>query len=392
MHAAVEGDASPHEDWLGLVPVSIQRPSPRRDQSLYDSGCLSTHNMRKNENSGGDGTSTTSTITLDVPVIGKEEPKILGGGSGVEKETTKRDDWLEREAERISVRTKRGGGKRDGTMFNSLEVQLNEERVKAHEEILHPEGVESTIPSHTNEMNRMGREKEGANQQDNVNEGKYSGGDSVQTKEQREDKGKEKLKEVERGKEKSQTDPNGGRHLARLGYYQASSDDFLTRKGKDSRKKTVEGIARFRQHQQNKAKGIEDEDSDGSQGEDNDYEYTEEDDQRHQLFGNTMSPLKEVISGVGSSKPGLDGEEIVKINVGGFRYTTTRSTLLGGGGRVRAENFFTALFSGRYPELQDQTGAYFIDRDGQYFAPILTYLRTGKILEQEQNPSIPSNK
>lgn len=71
-------------------------------------------------------------------------------------------------------------------------------------------------------------------------------------------------------------------------------------------------------------------------------------------------------------------DEIIKLNIGGFGYTTTRTTLLGKG--RGGETFFTALLSGRFHAPRDQHGAYFIDRDGQYFAPILTYLRTGKII------------
>ncbi len=86
-------------------------------------------------------------------------------------------------------------------------------------------------------------------------------------------------------------------------------------------------------------------------------------------------------------KPALDGQcsrctptnpnwysmksDVVKLNVGGVIYTTTSRTLLS-----RGENFFTALLSNKVPTtiLDD---AYFIDRNGHYFAPVLDYLRTG---------------
>jgi hypothetical protein len=51
---------------------------------------------------------------------------------------------------------------------------------------------------------------------------------------------------------------------------------------------------------------------------------------------------------------------------------TTRETLTKNG-----ENFFTSMLSGKFSVLKDEKGYYFVDRDGEYFAPILEYLRTG---------------
>ena len=76
----------------------------------------------------------------------------------------------------------------------------------------------------------------------------------------------------------------------------------------------------------------------------------------------------------------LDGEDgIACINVGGMRYTSTKATLLGlsAPNIPPHDNYFTSIFSNKYTIFQDETGAYFVDRDGQYFAPILTYFRTG---------------
>lgn len=60
----------------------------------------------------------------------------------------------------------------------------------------------------------------------------------------------------------------------------------------------------------------------------------------------------------------------LKLNVGGHKFETTKSTL------VTASVFFSSLLSGRYPTLRDENDAYFIDRNGEYFAPILYYMRT----------------
>jgi hypothetical protein len=63
---------------------------------------------------------------------------------------------------------------------------------------------------------------------------------------------------------------------------------------------------------------------------------------------------------------------VVKLNVGGHSYVTTASTLTHGD-----DNFFTSLLSGRVPSAKVDD-AYFIDRNGRYFEPVLDYLRTGR--------------
>jgi len=67
-------------------------------------------------------------------------------------------------------------------------------------------------------------------------------------------------------------------------------------------------------------------------------------------------------------------DKIVSLNIGGIFYTTTRETLARYG-----DNFFTALMSGNIPPILDEAGRYFVDRDGQFFAPILTFFRTDEI-------------
>jgi len=65
---------------------------------------------------------------------------------------------------------------------------------------------------------------------------------------------------------------------------------------------------------------------------------------------------------------------IVKLNVGGFKFHTTVATLT-----KYPDTFFTALLSEKMPTARDEEGAYFIDRDGQFFAPVLIWLRTNEI-------------
>jgi hypothetical protein len=52
-------------------------------------------------------------------------------------------------------------------------------------------------------------------------------------------------------------------------------------------------------------------------------------------------------------------EEMVKLNVGGTRYYTTKGTLVAG-----QRNFFAGMFSGKYPIQKDEGGFIFIDRNG----------------------------
>ncbi|XP_075222522.1 BTB/POZ domain-containing protein KCTD3 [Lycorma delicatula] len=66
--------------------------------------------------------------------------------------------------------------------------------------------------------------------------------------------------------------------------------------------------------------------------------------------------------------------DIVHLNVGGTRFSTSRQTLM-----WIPDSFFTALLSGRISSLRDETGAIFIDRDPRLFAIILNYLRTRDI-------------
>jgi len=66
------------------------------------------------------------------------------------------------------------------------------------------------------------------------------------------------------------------------------------------------------------------------------------------------------------------GSEMVKLNVGGVKYLTTRSTLCSKG-----DNFFTALLNGKIPSTKYEE-YYFIDRDGKSFHFVLEFLRTGQ--------------
>lgn len=78
------------------------------------------------------------------------------------------------------------------------------------------------------------------------------------------------------------------------------------------------------------------------------------------------------------------GDEIVRLNVGGQLFTTLRSTLCSVPGSM-----LEAMFSGRFgiPAMRDDSGAYFLDRDPIYFEFILSYLR-----DPRNRPSAKSNQ
>ncbi|KAF7278943.1 hypothetical protein GWI33_007807 [Rhynchophorus ferrugineus] len=67
----------------------------------------------------------------------------------------------------------------------------------------------------------------------------------------------------------------------------------------------------------------------------------------------------------------------VKLNVGGTYFLTTKTTL------ARDPNSFLYRLVQEDSDLEsdrDDTGAYLIDRDPNYFSPILNYLRHGKLV------------
>lgn len=66
--------------------------------------------------------------------------------------------------------------------------------------------------------------------------------------------------------------------------------------------------------------------------------------------------------------------DIVNLNVGGTRFSTSRQTLCS-----IQDSFFSSLLSGRIPTCRDETGALFIDRDPKYFSIILNFLRTKEL-------------
>ena len=72
----------------------------------------------------------------------------------------------------------------------------------------------------------------------------------------------------------------------------------------------------------------------------------------------------------------MNRNEIIRLNVGGIKYLTTRGTLLNFSSECG--HMLSAMFSGDYlltPNINNNE--YFIDRNGKYFEYILAFLRNG---------------
>ena len=66
--------------------------------------------------------------------------------------------------------------------------------------------------------------------------------------------------------------------------------------------------------------------------------------------------------------------DIIQLNVGGRRFTTSKQTLT-----WIPDSFFASLLSGRIPSIRDEVGAIFIDRDPDLFQVILHFMRTKEV-------------
>ena len=82
----------------------------------------------------------------------------------------------------------------------------------------------------------------------------------------------------------------------------------------------------------------------------------------------------------------VSDDDIISLNVGGQKFTTTRSTLCQEEGSL-----LSTMFSGRWEDglKRDQDGAVFFDFNPEYFSYILKYLRTKKIATPEKPAELP---
>ncbi len=70
--------------------------------------------------------------------------------------------------------------------------------------------------------------------------------------------------------------------------------------------------------------------------------------------------------------------DTLKLNVGGTCFMTTRATLC-----KYPTSMLGAMFRGDIPAAVDETGAYFIDRDGSLFGYVLNFLRSSRLTVPE---------
>jgi len=71
----------------------------------------------------------------------------------------------------------------------------------------------------------------------------------------------------------------------------------------------------------------------------------------------------------------LKQSTIIKLNVGGMKYTTSKDTLC-----IYKDCILAKMFSGQWKQDRDEEGYYFIDRDGASFKHILRFLQNGSIM------------
>ncbi|CAB9498535.1 SH3KBP1-binding protein 1 [Seminavis robusta] len=99
---------------------------------------------------------------------------------------------------------------------------------------------------------------------------------------------------------------------------------------------------------------------------------------------NAIKPSPNIVSPISlvGRAPGLS--KVVKLDVGGYTFKTSRDTLC----RI-PDSHLAAMFSGRHATgpLQDDDGSFFIDRDGRHFHHVLNFLRSGSAVTLPEGPA-----
>jgi hypothetical protein len=111
----------------------------------------------------------------------------------------------------------------------------------------------------------------------------------------------------------------------------------------------------------------------------------------NEIIEGKIAKLKEELDAYNAEKKRMEtidinGDDIVSLNVGGQKFTTTRSTLC----QVQ-DSLLAIMFSGRWEDglKRDQDGAVFFDCNPQYFGYVLEYLRTKRIATAEEPAELP---
>eukprot|EP00638_Chattonella_subsalsa_P016585 CAMPEP_0117829672 /NCGR_PEP_ID=MMETSP0949-20121206/8005_1 /TAXON_ID=44440 /ORGANISM="Chattonella subsalsa, Strain CCMP2191" /LENGTH=178 /DNA_ID=CAMNT_0005670467 /DNA_START=55 /DNA_END=591 /DNA_ORIENTATION=+ len=89
-----------------------------------------------------------------------------------------------------------------------------------------------------------------------------------------------------------------------------------------------------------------------------------------------MNTTQHLESEESSNQSNIDKQSILKLNVGGTRFLTSRSTI-----EKIPESMLARMFSieSPYSNPTDEEGYVFIDRDGNRFNHVLNFLRSGNV-------------
>ncbi|XP_028411495.1 uncharacterized protein LOC114534140 [Dendronephthya gigantea] len=111
----------------------------------------------------------------------------------------------------------------------------------------------------------------------------------------------------------------------------------------------------------------------------------------HEIVEGERAKLKAKVEAYNAEKKRMNAvvvrdDDIINLNVGGKKFTTTRSTLC----QVK-DSLLASMFSGRWEDSvpRDQDGAVFFDHNPKYFGLILDYLRAKKVATPENPAPLP---
>lgn len=90
----------------------------------------------------------------------------------------------------------------------------------------------------------------------------------------------------------------------------------------------------------------------------------------------SSSPPLELSKDLCPAEFAVNNSETVVLEVGNHLYKTTIGTL-----KKIPNTYFSAMLSGKYPLMRQADGSFFIDRDGQHFGSILSFMRSGYLVK-----------
>jgi len=104
-------------------------------------------------------------------------------------------------------------------------------------------------------------------------------------------------------------------------------------------------------------------------------DHNEEEDSLLRIAFTPHSPLRMTLDSPDDTlNVQLKSSKQIKLDVGGYKFSTTLTTLT-----ADPDCMLAAMFSGRFIVEKNEDGCVFIDRDGEYFHYILNWLRNGTL-------------